>query len=42
MKNLAYHKINYIMPMYLEFAPYCISNKELNVKSKQDFEEQIN
>jgi multiple RNA-binding domain-containing protein 1 len=21
MKNLAYHKVNYIMPIYLEFAP---------------------
>ena len=25
MKNLAYHKVNYITPMYLEYAPMCIA-----------------
>ena len=27
LKNLAYYQINYIMPMYLEFAPMFIAKK---------------
>jgi multiple RNA-binding domain-containing protein 1 len=25
IKNLSYYKVNYIMPLYLEFAPMCLS-----------------
>ena len=25
MKNLAYHKFNYLMPLYLEYAPLIVS-----------------
>ena len=34
MKNLAYYKVNYIMPIYLEYAPLVISKKSL--ESKKD------
>jgi multiple RNA-binding domain-containing protein 1 len=32
MKNLAYHKINYIMPIYLEYAPIVISKSSALTK----------
>lgn len=34
MKNLAYFKFNYLMPLYLEYAPLCIS-KDKKGKKKE-------
>jgi hypothetical protein len=40
MKNLAYHKFNYLMPLYLEYAPLSISrDKEAKKKSNKEEEE---
>ena len=32
MKNLAYHKFNYLMPLNLEYAPLCISKDSKSQK----------
>lgn len=34
MKNLQHHKINYIMPMYLEYAPVVISKSDALTKEQ--------
>jgi hypothetical protein len=34
MKNLAYYKVNYIMPIYLEYAPMCVAKEAKNSKNK--------
>jgi len=34
MKNLAYYKINYIMPIYLEYAPVVISKSSALTKEE--------
>ena len=40
MKNLAYHKFNYLMPLYLEFAPLSMARDHIkDSKKKQDKEE---
>ena len=39
MKNLAYHKFNYLMPLYLEYAPLQISRDHTDAKKKSSKEE---
>lgn len=39
MKNLAYHKFNYLMPLYLEYAPLNISRDMKNVPKQSEAEE---
>jgi hypothetical protein len=39
MKNLAYHKFNYLMPLYLEYAPLQISRDHTDTKKKSSKEE---
>lgn len=34
MKNLAYYKINYIMPIYLEYAPVLIAKSATKAEEK--------
>ncbi len=43
MKNLAYHKFNYLMPLYLEYAPLSISrdNKPTKKHNEEPKEEEI-
>lgn len=40
IKNLAYHKFNYLMPLYLEFAPLSISRDHTNSKTKKEKKEE--
>jgi multiple RNA-binding domain-containing protein 1 len=35
MKNLAYHKFNYLMPLYLEYAPLSIAPRDHSKKTKK-------
>lgn len=39
MKNLAYHKFNYLMPLYLEYAPLNISRDMKKVAKQSEAEE---
>ena len=42
LKNLAYHKLNYINPIYLEFAPKGLVRKtELPDKDDKDVESEV-
>ena len=44
MKNLAYHKFNYLMPLYLEFAPLIIakdSKTSKKPKKEPEVEEKV-
>lgn len=36
MKNLAYYKFNYLMPLYLEYAPLLFSRDRSSKKSKKE------
>ena len=38
MENLAYHKFNYIQPIYLEYAPKGFVNTKVRPKSEKDRE----
>ena len=38
-KNLAYYKINYIQPIYIEFAPEGIFSGEIVQKQEQETDE---
>jgi hypothetical protein len=35
MKNLAYHKFNYLMPLYLEYAPLSMARDHINDSKKK-------
>ena len=39
MKNLAYHKFNYLMPLYLEYAPLNISRDMKKLPKQSEAEE---
>ena len=39
MKNLAYHKFNYLMPLYLEYAPLNISRDMKKLPKQTEAEE---
>lgn len=42
MKNLAYHKFNYLMPLYLEYAPLSISRDHTKkTKKERQLEEEL-
>ena len=41
MKNLAYHKINYIQPIYLEYAPMGIVSKQEKAESSDSDREEV-
>jgi multiple RNA-binding domain-containing protein 1 len=41
MKNLAYHKFNYLMPLYLEYAPLSISRHNTDSRKKKRETEEI-
>lgn len=34
MKNLAYYKVNYIMPIYLEYAPRFMNIEKTDMKNE--------
>jgi len=40
MKNLAYHMFNYLMPLYLEYAPLSISRDKTAKKKVEVVEEE--
>jgi RNA recognition motif-containing protein len=39
-KNLAYYKVNYIMPIYLEFAPTAMDSRQAKPVEKEESEDE--
>ena len=40
-KNLAYYKINYIMPIYLEFAPDLLASLKTQTEANEKEESEV-